>query len=324
MKKLYPLKFNPVFKEKVWGGNKIHDSFQYKGVPARCGEAWLLSGVAGSETHVTNGFLAGNTINELVTVYMADLVGEEVFNRYGDEFPVLIKIIDANQWLSVQVHPDDALAMERHGMSGKTEMWYIIDAEPDAALISGLATGIDRNGFLLATETGNINKVLHYEKAEPGDIFYTPAGQVHAIGPGILLAEIQQTSDITYRIYDWDRKDKQGNSRELHLNEALDAIDYTPVDKVKTEYKPGKNKTVPLVNSEYFNTSFIWLTHGLKKDYGMLDAFVILLAVEGEGWIESTGERYSLKKGEAILLPATIAETSIFAIGTLKLLEVTV
>jgi mannose-6-phosphate isomerase len=187
-----------------------------------------------------------------------------------------------------------------------------------------LKSGIDRNGLLLAAETGNITEVLHYENAEPGDIFYTPAGQVHAIGPGILLAEIQQTSDITYRIYDWDRKDQHGNSRELHLKEALDAIDYSPIDDVKTKYKPGKNKTIPLVNSEYFNTSLIWLTQGLKKDYSILDAFIVLLAVEGEGWIDSAGEKYPLRKGEVILLPATIAETSIFALGTLKLLEITV
>jgi mannose-6-phosphate isomerase len=313
MNELYPMKFKPLFKDKIWGGDRMKKilGMDYSPLP-NCGEAWVLSGVPGSETIVTNGFLKGNELNELVEVYMEDLVGEDVFERYGNEFPLLIKFIDSNDALSIQVHPDDALAARRGLGNGKSEMWYILEAEPGAEVISGFNRKIDEKTYLEFVEKNKIIEILNKEKAQKGDVFYIPAGRVHALGPGILLAEIQQSSDTTYRIYDWDRVDDKGKSRELHLDLALEAIDFNIPDSYRTNYRKVLNQTASLVDSPHFTTQVLTFDKAIKKDYSELDSFVIYVCVEGDIRIECGSSVESIKKGEAILVPA-IAEKVILS-----------
>jgi len=195
MNELYPLQFTPVFKDKIWGGQKIRTVLNRDFSPLpNCGEVWVLSGVEGNQTEVSERFLAGNDLNELVEVYMGDLVGDKIFKKFGNEFPILLKFIDANDWLSIQVHPDDELALQRHGSLGKTEMWYIMDAEKESELISGFAGKLDKDSYQKHLEEKTLKSVMNFEKVARGDVYYIPAGRVHALGPGILLAEIQQTS----------------------------------------------------------------------------------------------------------------------------------
>jgi mannose-6-phosphate isomerase len=227
MNDLYPLKFKPIFKEKIWGGDKIKTVFgmDYSPLP-NCGEAWVLSGHGEEISEVTNGFLAENQLDELIEIYMGDLVGEAVYEKYGNKFPLLIKILNSSDWLSIQVHPDDKLAESRHNDLGKTEMWYIADAEPGAELISGFNREMTPELYLSNLNNGTLKEIMNYEKVEKGDVYFIPAGRVHALGPGLLLFEIQQTSDLTYRIYDFDRVDDKGNPRQLHTEQALDALDF--------------------------------------------------------------------------------------------------
>jgi len=226
MEGLYPLKFTPIYKDKIWGGNKIKSVLNkdFGGLP-NCGESWELSGVDGNVSVVSNGYLAGNTLEELLEVYMGDLAGDEVYEHFGNEFPLLIKFIDANDDLSIQVHPNDEMAAERHNSYGKTEMWYVLQADKGSKLQSGFNQQVDQEKYLEKLEKTELTDILNFEEVTAGDVFFIPAGRVHAIGRGILLAEIQQTSDITYRIYDYDRRDDKGNPRELHTDLALDAID---------------------------------------------------------------------------------------------------
>lgn len=323
MRNLYPLKFKPVFKDKIWGGTRIRDYLKLDYAPlSRCGEAWVLSGVKDNQTVISNGWLAGNELNELVEVYMDDLVGEECYLKYENEFPILVKFIDANDYLSIQVHPDDELAKIRHNGSGKTEMWYVLEAEKNAELISGFSKTIDRDTYIKHLNEKRLKEILNIEKVKMGDVFYIPSGRVHALGPGILLAEIQQTSDITYRIYDWDRIDENGNSRELHTAQALDAIDFAFHDDYRTTYKEKKDSAIPLVSSPYFNTRLWHLTHHCHMEYGYLDSFVIYVCVLGEMKIKySDGEEY-LQMGETLLIPASMTEIEIIPEKESRILEV--
>ena len=323
MNKLYPLKFKPIFKDKIWGGDKIKTVLgkDFSPLP-NCGEVWVLSGVEGNQTIVENGFLAGNELNELIEVYMDDLVGEKVFDKFRNEFPVLIKFIDAKDWLSIQVHPDDELAKQRKIGSGKTEMWYIMDAEENSELISGFNKKLTKEEYLEKFKTKKLKEVLNYENTKKGDVFFMPSGRVHALGPGIMLAEIQQTSDTTYRIYDWDRVDDKGNSRELHTEEALDAFDFNHYDSYRTEYKKEKNKTVEVVECPYFKTNVIELTSGLEKNYSELDSFVIYVCVEGSVNIEYPDGSVLMNQGDAVLIPAEVLNISLIPKLAGKLLEV--
>ena len=321
---LYPLKFKPIFKEKIWGGDRIDKVMGLNtGGMSNCGEAWLLSGVAGNPSVVSNGPLAGNELNELLEIYMYDLVGDDIYEKHGNVFPVLIKLIDANDWLSIQVHPDDELATRRKLGNGKSEMWYVLDAGKEARLISGFRQKISKEEYLAHLEAKTLPEVLNFEKVNAGDVYYMPAGRVHALGPGILLAEIQQTSDTTYRIYDWDRTDSEGKQRELHIDEALDAIDFEVCDKYRTDYLPPKEKSVNLLNTEHFKTNLISLeAHALEKDYSVLDSFVALLCASGHAIIAYEGERYDLVQGELMLIPAIAEKITISPLGKTKLLEV--
>ncbi|MBW6490216.1 MAG: class I mannose-6-phosphate isomerase [Lentimicrobium sp.] len=323
---LYPLKFKPVLKDKIWGGSKIKSVLGIDFAPLpNCGEAWVLSGVEGNQTGIVNGFLAGNELNELVEIYMGELVGDPVYERFGDEFPILVKIIDAADYLSIQVHPDDELAAKRGTGYGKSEMWYIIDADRDSELISGFSQKVDPEIYLHHLENNTLREILNVEKVARGDVFYIPAGRVHALGPGTFLAEIQQTSDTTYRIYDWGRVDSEGNSRELHVEQALDAIDFNIYDDYKTKYNAKKNGTANLVNSPFFTTNLITLEQALSKDYSELESFVIYVCVEGAVTLIHNGEtepKVNLSQGEALLIPANIDRVDIVPSLSSKILEV--
>lgn len=323
---LYPLKFRPVLKDKIWGGSKIKSVLGIDFAPLpNCGEAWALSGVEGNQTEITNGFLAGNELNELVEIYMGDLVGDAVYERFGNEFPILVKFIDAADYLSIQVHPDDALAAKRNIGYGKSEMWYIIDADKGAELISGFNRKVDRETYLRSLNDKTLRNILNFEKVSKGDVYYMPAGRVHALGPGIFLAEIQQTSDTTYRIYDWDRVDEKGKARELHIDEALDAIDFNVYDDYKTDYQPKDNGSANLLTSQYFTTNLIRLSKALAKDYSELDSFVIYVCVGGSVTLVHNGEteqQLRLQKGEVVLIPASVSRVDIVPDEASEILEV--
>ena len=323
MNSLYPLKFKPIFKDKVWGGQKIKNVLKHNvGDLPNCGEAWVLSGVENEQSVATNGFLAGNELNELVEVYMGDLVGEKNFEHFGNQFPILVKILDTNDWLSVQVHPDDVLAKKRGLGNGKNEMWYIMDAEKDAELICGFKKELSKNEYLKYFKDGKLKSILNYEKVENGDVLYMPAGRVHALGPGLLLAEIQQSSDTTYRIYDWDRVDNEGKGRDLYVDEALDALDFKVEQKYKTAYRDAENETCSIVNTPHFVTNLINLDKGLVKDYAPLDSFIIQLCVEGEYILKYEDGFEQVKAGESILIPAMLNDVHIQPMGKAKILEV--
>ena len=322
MNELYPMKFVPRFKEKIWGGDRMKTVLGMNFSPLKnCGEAWIISGVPGSETIVSNGFLRGNELNELVEVYMEDLVGEAAFDTYGNEFPLLVKFIDSNDSLSIQVHPDDALAARRGLGNGKSEMWYILEADPGSEIISGFNRKMDVKTYLEFLEKNRLTDILNKEKAKKGDVFFIPAGRIHALGPGILLAEIQQTSDTTYRIYDWDRVDDEGKSRELHLDLALEAIDFATPDSYRTPYKNVLNKTTSLVSCPQFSTQILAIDKPLRKDYSELDSFVIYVCVEGSLRVECGASPETLRKGECLLIPAITAEIVLVPSEECRILE---
>ena len=324
MNELYPLKFKSILKEKIWGGQNFKSTLN-KNIPddKNIGESWEISGVENNVSVVENGILAKNELSELIEIYMGDLIGDRIYDKFGLEFPLLIKFIDANDVLSIQVHPNDELAQKRHNSYGKTEMWYIIDSKDSAELISGFNQEMDKTNYLNHLKKNELPNILNFEKAKKGDVFYIPAGRVHAIGAGIVLAEIQQTSDITYRIFDWNRKDDNGNYRELHTEQALDAIDYKTYDNYKTDYKSEKNATSKIIGSKYFETNILEFDQSIEKDYHQLDSFVIYMCIAGEFEIEYyETENITVKKGETVLIPAVIEHLILNPVVQSKLLEV--
>ena len=318
---LYPLKFKPILKDKIWGGPKLRDVLG-KQASDKAGESWEISGVEGDISVAENGFLAGNSLQELAEIYMGDLLGDGIYERFGVEFPILIKFIDAADVLSVQVHPDDVMARERHKTYGKTEMWYIVESDK-GQLIAGFNRKLDQEQYLQHNNGGSLKEILNYEAVSPGDIYFMPAGRVHAIGAGVLLAEIQQTSDVTYRIYDWDRSDEQGKSRELHTDLALDAIDFSFHTQYKTPYTALQNSTVSAVDSPFFTTSVIQLDRPVEKDFNLIDSFVIYMCMGGAvGIAYGKGEVEVIKKGETILIPAELKNLALIPTEASTLLEV--
>ena len=323
MNQLYPLKFEPIIHDKIWGGQKLHEILNKSTATDKAGESWEISGVDGSISVVSNGFLEGNNLEELIEVYMDDLVGERIFEQFGHRFPLLIKFIDANDKLSIQVHPNDELAKKRHNSFGKTEMWYIIQAEKGAELISGFNREIDKETYFEYLKNKNLEAILNREPVKEGDVFFLPAGRVHAIGSGVLLAEIQQTADVTYRIYDFDRRNENGDFRELHTDLAVDAIDYNYYRNYRTNYISEENQPSELISCNYFTTNMLHLSESYIKNNAMLDSFVIYICVDGSGTILSEGiEEVSLKKGETLLVPASVIHYTIQPVGSIKLLEV--
>ena len=320
---LYPIKFAPILKDKIWGGSKLNQILDKDQASGNCGESWELSGVEGDVSKVKNGFLKGNDLNDLLEIYMADLVGEEIYNKFGNEFPLLFKFIDASDVLSIQVHPDDKLAKERHNAYGKTEMWYVLDSEKDAEIIVGFNKSLGKKEYLDAFNRGKLSDILNVEKTKKGDAFFIPSGRIHAIGKGVLLAEIQQTSDVTYRIYDWDRKDKKGEGRELHTELAVDAIAYDFQESYLINYQTKLNDSAQLVDTKYFTTNIIQIDKTIETDYTMLDSFIVYMCVEGEFQVElDNGTKELIKKGETVLIPAIADKVSLTPIVESKILEV--
>jgi mannose-6-phosphate isomerase len=323
MNELYPLKFSPILKEKIWGGKKLKSLLNKKDASEKCGESWEISGYEDQVSIVSEGFLAGNELPELIEIYMGDLVGDKIFETFGIQFPLLIKFIDAADMLSIQVHPNDTMAMERHNSFGKTEMWYIVQSDEGSKLISGFQTQLGKIKYTKLLEAEQLESVLNYENVSPGDVFFMPAGRVHAIGPGILLAEIQQTSDLTYRIYDFNRKDDKGNLRQLHTEEALDAIDFMVHDSYKTSYPHIENKTVNAVDCPYFTTNVMNFNKPVEKDFILIDSFIIYMCTEGEGEIlYAEGGSVSFVKGETILIPAVLKNLIITPARPSTMLEI--
>lgn len=323
MSELYPLKFEPVLKEKIWGGNTLAKMYgKDQGKLANIGESWEISAVSDNLSVVSNGFLAGNDIEEIIEVYMGDITGESIYEKFGNEFPLLIKLIEAREDLSIQVHPDNELAKKRHSAYGKTEMWYILQSESNSKIYTGFSLPVTREIYQDALADDSLPLLLNAEHPVPGDTFFTPAGRIHAIGAGVVLAEIQQTSDITYRIYDWDRKDEKGNSRELHTDLALDAIDYNASGKTVIKKELKRNHPENLVDCEFFKANAISFDRPVERDYTTLDSFVIYLCTEGGFRIRWDGKTENVMKGETILIPAVITNVILEPETTAKTLEI--
>ncbi len=317
----YPLKFQPILKEKIWGGNKLKTILHKNTSIQNLGESWEISGVKDDVSVVSNGPLKQNSLNKLLESYKGDLVGKKVFEQFGGEFPLLIKFIDAKTALSVQLHPNDELARQRHNSFGKTEMWYIMQADKDANINIGFKNDITKEEYIKHLESGAITELLNFEEVKKGDSFFINTGKVHAIGAGVLLAEIQQTSDVTYRIYDWDRVDDQGNARELHTALAIDAIDFDKKDDFKLSYEKHANKSSQIASCKYFTTNFLPIKGEIIKDYSELDSFIIYMCVSGNAEISIDDNTEKISQGESVLIPARNKEVKIKA-PKCELLEV--
>jgi mannose-6-phosphate isomerase len=323
MSELYPLKFETILIEKVWGGNALVSRFNKKAIGSlHVGESWELSAVADNQSVVNNGFLAGNNIEELIEVYMGDITGDSIFEKFGNEFPLLIKFIEAQEDLSIQVHPDNALAKKKHKAYGKTEMWYILESKKGSKIYTGFKDGVTKELYEEALRKGKIADLMNIESVDAGDTFFTPAGRVHAIGAGIVLVEIQQTSDITYRIFDWNRKNTGKEKRELHTELALEAIDFSMTGKNKIRLEPELNKTENLVDCEFFTTNIVVFDKPINKEYYFNDSFVVYICIDGEFLICWDDNSEKISKGETVLLPAMIKEVVLKPLNKAHVLEI--
>ena len=314
------IKFRPLLKSTIWGGEKIIPFKQLDAQQEQVGESWEISGVKDNETIIASGEHQGKPLNQLVAELKAELVGKDNYERFGNEFPLLIKFIDARQDLSIQVHPTDEIAHRQGKPRGKTEMWYIMDCDPGAKLYCGLRQQITPERYKEMVEDDTICDALAQYEVSEGDVFFLPAGRIHAIGAGCFLAEIQQTSDVTYRIYDFKRRDKDGNYRQLHTHEAAESINYQVESDYRTHYTPMKNEGVQLVQCPYFTTAVYDLDEPMTLDNSELDAFGIIIGLSGSATItDEEGNQTSLKAGETLLVPATAQELKVE--GTVKFLE---
>lgn len=305
---LYPLKFYPILKEKIWGGNKLKTILNKKITNENVGESWEVSTVNDEISIVANGEFKGKNLKELIEEFKGKILGESIYQEFGNQFPLLIKFIDAKTDLSVQLHPDDELAKKRHNSFGKTEMWYVAQADENAKLIIGFNKDTDKEEYEDFLNRGKIIELLNFEDISEGDSYFINAGRIHAIGGGCLIAEIQQTSDITYRVYDWDRQDKEGNYRELHTDLALSALDFKASDDFKLKYTTEKNKVNQLISSKYFTTNTLSIDQSTKRSYKDLDSFKILMCVGGKGIIETNKLTTPISLGETVLIPAGVKE----------------
>jgi mannose-6-phosphate isomerase len=320
---LYPLKFHPILKPAPWGGTQLLAKGTPGDVTPPVGESWELSAVGGHLSVVANGPLAGINLRELATTYTTALLGHTVHARHGADFPLLLKYIDARDNLSIQVHPDDATALQRHGTPGKTEMWYVVEADPGATLVLGLERPVTREEFLAHLAGNRLAEILHVEPARAGDCFFVPAGLLHAIGRGCFIAEIQQSSDITYRVHDYDRRDASGKPRELHVELAADVIDYGKHPAFRVTRAPCANRPERLVACPYFTTSLIDIDTPVARDYASLDSFVIYMCIEGTFTIvTATGTPVTVSRGETVLLPAALDNVTLRPAARARLLEI--
>ena len=316
-----PIKFKPILKQTLWGGGKI---VKFKGIDGhdgeQIGESWELSGVPGNESVAANGEYDGRTLTEIVAAEKERLVGTDNYKRFGDEFPLLIKFIDAKQDLSIQVHPDDEKAQKYGLRNGKTEMWYIMNSDADASLRCGMKAKITPEQYKAMVADGTICDAIAEYPVKEDDCFFIPAGRIHSIGKGCFLAEIQQTSDATYRIYDFNRRDKDGNLRELHTEKAAECIDYTVLNDYRTEFTAEKNRGVQIVSCPFFNTAVYDLDEPMTLDYSELDSFVVLIGLKGEAQLtDNEGNTTTLRGGETLLIPASTATIKVD--GNIKFLE---
>ena len=320
-KELYPIKFYPILKERIWGGEKLKSLLNKQSNLKTIGESWELSDLEGDISVVANGALKGKTLRELLVEYKSAMVGDKIYSQFGNKFPLLIKFIDAKKDLSIQLHPNDKLAKERHDSFGKTEMWYVMDAERDAKLIVDFKSGVTLASYLKNLKEKTLPNILNFEKVKKGDAYFIETGRVHAIGAGVLLAEIQQTSDITYRIYDWDRVDASGNFRELHTELAMEAIDFNMDKNFKATYSKIENETNPIINCPYFTTSYLAVTKTISKANN-IDSFLIYICVSGRVTISGNNVETYLKTGETVLVPASVKDIIIQPEEHAELLEV--
>lgn len=319
----YPLKFQPILKEKIWGGEKLKNLLNKNSTRKDVGESWEISTVKNDVSIVENGSLQGKTLLELIGTYKGELIGNKVYQEFGNQFPLLIKYIDAKEALSIQLHPNDKLAKERHNSFGKTEMWYVMQADKNADLQVGFEKKVSKEEYIKAVEEKKLTEILNFDVVNKGDVYFIPTGRVHAIGAGVLLAEIQQTSDITYRIYDWDRQDDQGNYRDLHTEEALDALDFSVKESYNTNYTKEINEISNIVDCQYFTTSILPIDNKMIIDNSTKDSFVIYMCVSGEGvQLQSDNFMVELKLGETVLIPASVNNFEIMPKGNSELLEV--
>lgn len=322
MNNLYPLKFRPILKEKVWGGSRLHSLYD-KGLVAsgRCGESWEVSTLRGNVSVVRNGFLKDNELGELIEVYMGDLVGESVYETFGNELPLLAKFIDSTEPLSVQVHPGDHHFPGEKGGRGKSEMWYVVAAEPGAKIYVGFNRELDAKALLKHLEEQTLPQVLNAEEVSAGDVFYIPAGRIHAIGGGVTLCEIQQSADTTYRVYDWERPGMDGNPRELHIAEALEVIDFRLESSWRTDYKEPRNGSVTLHAAPPFTVNLLSFDRKISSDFYFLDSFVVYVCLEGAFTLQYPGGSEMISKGETLLVPAGIKTVELLPAGQCKVIE---
>ncbi len=320
---MYPLKFDPILKERLWGGTKLKEVLGKPITNDITGESWEISTVKGDISIVANGALKGTSLQQLIEDNPVAVLGKSVVDRFGTDFPILIKFIDAKQDLSIQLHPNDELAKERHDSFGKTEMWYIMDADKDANLIVGFNKDVSKEEYAASVANDTLLDLLNYETVKEGDTFFINTGKIHAIGAGVLLAEIQQTSDVTYRVFDFNRRDKNGNLRELHTEMALDAIDYDKKDDFKVDYPTIPDTVNTMVDCPYFKTNFVKLTADLQLNTTGRDSFTIYMCVGGAVEVCNDFGSATIKKGETILVPASSTHISLKSSGA-TLLEVTI
>ena len=317
----YPIKFTPILKNKIWGGEKLKEILNKESSSNNIGESWELSSVEGDVSLVANGEYKGVSLTNLIETQKENLVGKKVYKEFGNKFPLLFKFIDAKENLSIQLHPNDKLAKERHNSFGKTEMWFVMDADENSELNVGFSEAMTPEKYKQAIVDKNILEKLNFEKVTKGDSFFIKEGLVHAIGAGCLIAEIQQTSDITYRIYDWDRVDDQGNERELHTDLAIEALDYKAIGANKCEYKKTENQSSNIASCEYFTTNYIKINDLFTRDLSRIESFVTYICVAGNGTIEIEGKKEGIKRGETLLIPAITSKIKIKS-AEMELLEV--
>ena len=316
------LKFKPILKDKIWGGEKLATLLNKQSARKDIGESWEISDVEGDTSIVVNGELKGQNLKQLIAEFKADLVGEKIYTHFGEKFPLLIKFIDAKEALSIQLHPHDDLAKKRHNSFGKTEMWYVMQADEKANLIVGFQKEVTSKEYIKHLENKTLLDILNVDEVENGDVYFIPTGRVHAIGAGVLLAEIQQTSDITYRIYDWDRPNPDGTFRDLHTEQAIDAIDYSAQNSYKTVYSKEQNKASEIVSCPYFTTNVLPINGEIFINHEEKDSFVIYMCVAGNVEFKYQNQIEKLQMGETILIPNCIQNISVSSEEKSELLEV--
>lgn len=316
--KLYPLQFEPILKERIWGGTKLKTYLNKPITSDITGESWEISTVQNDVSVVSNGSLKGKSLNELINEFPEAVLGDKVYAEFGKQFPLLFKYLDAREDLSIQLHPNDELAKKRHNSFGKTEMWYVMQADPNSRLIVGFKEKSSPEEYLKHIHDKTIVDILDTKKVKQGDVFFLATGTIHAIGAGIVIAEIQQTSDVTYRIYDFDRVDANGNKRELHVDLSLEAINYETIDAEK-QYSKSENVSNEVVNCQYFTTNFIPLD-GTASIYKHGTSFTVYMCVDGGFQMIVGTEIYTYKKGDTVLLPASLTDFQLS--GKASILEI--